>query len=385
MPSSPRHPHSAMLESLRQQTGRQHALLTGRGAAGIWAVLRALDIHHRAVLIPAHTCYIVLWAVLKSGNYPVLYDAEVPSSEFQVPRYDEKPAAIIPCHLYGLPAPMPAICEWAGQQGVVVIEDAALALGAVVEGKPAGSWGDASIFSFGQGKIADHELGGALLTDDPVLAKEVERLLADVPGWNDRLRALTNQWNGLYWPLHQYESQNPGLLDLYPHLFQLYGDLTVYRLPASHWRRLPQTLVALPENLAHRARLAAVYDARLVEINLRRGAQPCVPRDITPLQTLPRPAGSILWRYPLLVAPDIRDELLGYLWEQGIHDATRWYPSLRYMASALAPNVPQAPTPTADRLGESIVNLRLDSGVEERDVARIMGIIRDFLTNHLGS
>ncbi len=320
---------------LRQLTGREHALLAGRGAAGIWASLRAFGFQDRLILIPAHTCYIVLWAVLKSGNRPLLYDADVgtryivsAADTFSLPQFDEKPAVIIPCHLYGLPAPMTAITTWARQQGMMVIEDAALALGATIEGKPAGLWGDISIFSFGQGKILDHDLGGAFLTDDASLAREVEKVLAAAPEWDDHLMQLTNQWNGLYWSLHQYENQTPALLDLYPHLFKIYGDLTAYRLPNDHWHGLTGILADLSDNLAHRARLAEGYDRLINEINAE------LP-DMPPLKSLPRPSGSILWRYPLLVAPDIRDDLLAYLWEQGIHDATRWYPSiLRFLHMA---------------------------------------------------
>lgn len=379
MPAIHRRSHTAVsnvVQRLRNLTGRDHALVTGRGAAGIWAVLRAMGFQNRLVLIPAHTCYMVLWAVLKSGNRPLLYDAGVPDvgashdsplSPVGFPPFSEKPAAIIPCHLYGLPAPMTALTAWGREQGIVVIEDAALALGAIVEGQPAGSWGDASIFSFGQGKIADHELGGAVLTDDASLAREVEKLLAALPEWNDRLLDLTNQWNGLYWPLHQYESRNPGLLDLYPRLFGIYGDLTCYRQPVEHWRGLPEILAALPDNLAHRERLAGRYDDLLHAIN-------------SPfLRTLPRPTGAILWRYPLLAAPELRDDLLGFLWEQGVHDATRWYPSLRHMTAALAPDMPPVITPQADLLADSIINLRLDPGVDIPDVDFAMSCVRQMV------
>jgi dTDP-4-amino-4,6-dideoxygalactose transaminase len=154
--------------------------------------------------------------------------------------------------------------------------------------------------------------------------------------------------NSLYWALHQYEDRNPRLLSLYPALFDIYRSLIAYQLPPDEWDGLPESLHGLDDNLAHRSSFTALYDARL------RGL---------PIRTFERPAGSILWRYPMLVAPDHRDALLAHLWENGIHDATRWYPSLRSMASALAPDVPQAPTPNADLLGASIINLRVDPQV----------------------
>jgi dTDP-4-amino-4,6-dideoxygalactose transaminase len=360
-------------------TGRKHALLAGRGAAGIWAALRALDLHDEYVLIPANTCYIVLWAVLRSGNKPLLVDGEPSALSFQQSAKEkiedkppgqegrqadiQKPAAIIPCHVYGLGAPIKGFCEWAKANGVYVIEDAALALGAMVDGKPAGAWGDVSIFSFGLGKIADNQLGGAVLTDDDRLAADIDKLLAELPLWDDSRMALTNQWNAIYWALHQYEADNPRLTELYPALYSIFGELTGYQLPDSYWDDLPGLLRDLPANLTHRAMMAAVYDETLHDL---------------PLRTLPRSEGSILWRYPLLVDAERRDELLQYLWENGVQDATRWYPSLRYMTAALAPEIQQPPTPNADALGASIINLRLDPGVDRSYAQRTVKLIQTY-------
>lgn len=367
----------SIIQPLRDLTGRQQVVLSGRAAAGIWAALRAWDFQDRAVLIPANTCYIVLWAVLKSGNIPVLVDVDRATGNVTVESFDAhlalNPAAIIPCHMYGLPASMDSICQWAQSHHVTVIEDAALALGATVDGQPAGSWGDASIFSFGLGKIADNQVGGALLTDDPELAQAASRLLAEAPVWDDHLMALTNQWNGLYWPLHQFESQNPRLLDLYPQLFALYGDLTAYQLAADDWSDMPALLHDLPDNLAHRSCLAALYDAELSRIDLAGSDSPFLP-------ALSRPAGSVLWRYPLLARSDLRDDLLTHLWEQGVHDATRWYPSLQPMSSVLVPQVTQPATPTADLLSASIINLPLAPATDEADVVRIVQSVVDFLS-----
>jgi dTDP-4-amino-4,6-dideoxygalactose transaminase len=351
-------------QRLRALTWRDQAVLAGRGAAAIWAALKAWGCEGREVLIPANTCAIVLWAVLRSGCRPRLIDIADPlhpSTLDALPADTSHAAAIIPAHLYGLPAPMDEVCAWARQRGLYVIEDAALALGGQVRGRPAGGWGDAAMLSFGLGKVVDHQLGGALVTDDPALAREVRRLLDNAPPLDDDLLRLANQWNGLYWPLHQYESSTPGLLDLYPRLFDLYGGITVYQLAAPDWVGLAERLDALPAERRRRQRLAERCDAALAGL------------PFTPFQ---RPAEAVLWKYPVLVEPAQRDNLLEALWAAGQHEVTRWYPSLRPMARALAPDVNQPPTPQADRLGAMIVNLPLHPGVEAVQVEAICAVMR---------
>ena len=351
---------------LRDLTGRAGALLTGRASAAIWAALRAYGLTDRPVLIPANTCYIVLWAVLYSGNTPVLVDVDPRTGNITPETLDacsvDQPAAIIPCHLYGLPAPIASLCDWARSRGALVIEDASLASGAQIDGQPAGSWGDASVFSFGHGKIVDIELGGAFLSDDHRLLTEAQRLLNGLLLHDDAIARLSDQWLQIYWALHQFEAATPGLAQVYPTLFDLYGKTALYRAPKAIWRGLPTAIDGLPADREQRELIAQVYDRQLGGIG----------------RTLPRPEGSILWRYPLLVTTAMRDDLLRHLWASRIEDATRWYPSLRPMAAALAPDVAQSPTPAADRFCAEIINLPVDASVTVERAGAIAALIRQF-------
>ncbi len=347
---------------LRQQTGRAHALLTGRGATGIEAALRARRLVNARVGIPANTCYIVLWAVLRSGNQPVLLDVNPNTGMLTVESIQQPLDALIPCHLYGLPAPMGAISECARAQGVFLIEDAALAIGAQADGRPAGSWGDVSIFSFGQGKIVDQGLGGAVLTDDPVLADNMSRWLNDLPEWDDHLVDLSNQWLALYWALHQYDDRNPALSSFYPTLFELYGSLVSFRLPPDDTTDLVEKLKAIEQDRERRLKLAARYD------------------DALALETFQRPSSATLWAYPLLVEPDLRDDLLHHLWDAGVHEAARWYPSLQPMQAALCPALPISPSPVAELLASQVITLPLHTGVDGEQVQQIATVIHSFFS-----
>lgn len=72
-------------------------------------------------------------------------------------------AAILPIHMYGSMVPMPAVMDTAHAAGVPVIEDACQAIGALCDGRPAGSWGDAGCFSFHATKLVGAPGDGGLL------------------------------------------------------------------------------------------------------------------------------------------------------------------------------------------------------------------------------
>ena len=86
------------------------------------------------------------------------------------------PKAIIPVHLYGMPAKMSEILAVAKEFNVPVIEDAAEALGSEIKNKPCGGFGDFGILSFNGNKIITTSGGGALLSNDPEIIDKAKFL-----------------------------------------------------------------------------------------------------------------------------------------------------------------------------------------------------------------
>jgi len=87
-------------------------------------------------------------------------------------RKGKKPKAIIPVHLYGMPAKMDQIMSIAAEYEIPVIEDAAEALGSSINDKKCGTFGEIGILSFNGNKIITTSGGGALVSKDPMYAKE---------------------------------------------------------------------------------------------------------------------------------------------------------------------------------------------------------------------
>ena len=161
----------------------KHAIGCASGSDALLLALMALDIQPGdEVIVPSFTFFATASAVARLGAEPVFVDIDPETYNIDPESLGEsitsRTRAIIPVHLFGQCAPMDQICEIAGQHGIPVIEDAAQAIGAAWDGRPAGSWGIAGCLSFyptkNLGGMGD---GGMLVCNDDALAAKL-RLLA---------------------------------------------------------------------------------------------------------------------------------------------------------------------------------------------------------------
>jgi len=184
--------------------GARHGVAVGSGLDAIELALRALDVGAGdEVVVPSHT-FIATWlAVAATGATAVPVEPELGTYTLDPSALEAaitpRTRAIVPVHLYGLPADLDAIEEVARRHGLPVVEDAAQAHGARYRGEPIGSRFIAA-FSFYPGKnlgaLGD---GGAVVTNDRQIAETV-RLLRnygsrvkyhhEIKGRNSRLDEL---------------------------------------------------------------------------------------------------------------------------------------------------------------------------------------------------
>lgn len=177
------------------------------GTDALHLALRVLGIGPGdSVVTVSHTAVATVAAIELAGATPVLadinpatYTLDVNSLERAI-RQAHRPRAVIPVHLYGHPADMPAILDVANRHGLHVVEDCAQSHGAALGGRKTGTFGCLAAFSFyptkNLGALGD---GGALVTDDPGLAARArqlreygwqERYVSEDAGMNSRLDEL---------------------------------------------------------------------------------------------------------------------------------------------------------------------------------------------------
>lgn len=170
-------------QEFRTFVGTDHAVAVSNGTVALHLALLALDIGPGdEVIVPDLTFAATINAVLYCGATPVIVDVDPKSWCMNAAAVKQactpRTKAIIPVHLYGRPAEMGPIAEFAAQRGIGLIEDCAEAPGARYGGRPVGQFGDVSCFSFYANKIVTTGEGGMCLTRSPELAQSI-RLLRD--------------------------------------------------------------------------------------------------------------------------------------------------------------------------------------------------------------
>ncbi|MBI4579783.1 MAG: aminotransferase class I/II-fold pyridoxal phosphate-dependent enzyme [Planctomycetes bacterium] len=104
------------------------------------------------IMVPSYTFYSVVVVMRFFGYVPVFIDIDPRTACFDVEdaarKLNKNVKAIGPMHSWGLPCEMDRICAFAKEHGLMVLEDAAHAHGASMQGKKMGAWGDMAIFSF---------------------------------------------------------------------------------------------------------------------------------------------------------------------------------------------------------------------------------------------
>ncbi|QXH77508.1 DegT/DnrJ/EryC1/StrS family aminotransferase [Pseudomonas salmasensis] len=173
-------------EEFTAYTGARHTVGVANGLDALILTIRAWKElgklkDHDEVIVPANTYIATLLAITENELTPVLVEPDADTYNVCPKNIEraltDKTRLIMPVHLYGQLADMPAIDAIAKRENLLVLEDSAQAHGAQVAGKSAGNWGDASGFSFYPGKNLG-ALGdaGAITSSDAELVNMIQAL-----------------------------------------------------------------------------------------------------------------------------------------------------------------------------------------------------------------
>lgn len=186
--------------------GRAHGVAMSSGTAALEVAVAALGLGPGdEVILPTFTIISCAAAVVRAGATPIFVDSDPLTWNIDIdkvePLVSRRTRAIMAVHTYGLAVDMEPLLELSRKYGLHVIEDAAEAHGAKCRGRPCGSFGDVSTFSFYANKLVTTGEGGMVLTDDPAIAERCRslrnlcfggdrRFIHEELGWNYRMSNL---------------------------------------------------------------------------------------------------------------------------------------------------------------------------------------------------
>jgi perosamine synthetase len=170
-------------EQLRDMYNVKHVFTFESARVALFTLLKAFD-HPGGVLMPAYNCIVVPEAVTFAGYKPEFADIDLQflnmTAETIENALSPDTKVILATHLFGIPCDVEEVLFIGRKRGLLVVEDAAPAIGSRFKGRLTGTFGDASIISFQAVKVISAENGGALLTNNDELANKVGSLLSQM-------------------------------------------------------------------------------------------------------------------------------------------------------------------------------------------------------------
>jgi dTDP-4-amino-4,6-dideoxygalactose transaminase len=135
------------------------------GTSALTSMYFALDLPPGSeIMVPSYTFFATCLAMRFFGCVPIFIDIDPTTATFDLEdakrKLTPRTRAVVPMHSWGLPCQMDLISDWAKEQGLIVLEDAAHAHGASMQGKKMGAWGAIGIYSFQASKVMPSVEGG---------------------------------------------------------------------------------------------------------------------------------------------------------------------------------------------------------------------------------
>jgi len=194
-------------KQLAEYLGVQEVIAVSSGTTALDLIFDVLEVAEAdECLVPAATIISTVSNIVRRGGSLKLVDSDINSwcwnHEEMISKINHSTKFIIPVHLYGLAANLSDLDKLSSNYNFQIIEDAAEALGTKHNGSLCGTIGNAGIFSFYPNKIVTGGEGGAIATNDKVLAKSVRyyknlcfkpeiRFVHENLGWNYRLNGMS--------------------------------------------------------------------------------------------------------------------------------------------------------------------------------------------------
>jgi dTDP-4-amino-4,6-dideoxygalactose transaminase len=362
---------------LLAQTGGKLAVWSGRAATAFYhafklAMRRRPDIKEPEIIMPAMSCTTAANVAAMMGIKPRFADI-VPARGFS-PTLDRiqrrfrprlnKTIAVVAIHLFGNEMELDTIRQWCKENNLLLIEDPTQALGGKYRnGDYLGSKGDVAIYSFNKTKIIEAG-NGVLIANTDETVSELEQLLAEektpFPTIRENQRSeLGFNYRNMHHSLVSVLRANPANMPVVSETFlQKRAEFeALYLRPANPQIDLNTAWKDLETSLIHRKRLAEIYASVLQGSDVLITAGLCLLKGF-------RQSG-VCWRFSFMIEnnPEQQVAFSEAVRKDGFHVSNLYWPVNQFFN-------PGDECPNADWLARRIINLWVDTSVDEDYVER---------------
>jgi dTDP-4-amino-4,6-dideoxygalactose transaminase len=328
--------------------GATHAVGVGSGTAALQLAMLACNIGpgDEVITVP-NTDIPTTAAITHCGASIVWVDVDPETYTMDpakiVERITPRTKAILPVHLFGHPADMDPIAEIAREHGLLVIEDAALAVGTEYKGRKVGTFGVAGCFSLAPTKILGaYGDGGVLVTNDPQIA--------------ERIRILRNYGHSL-----QMEEEFEGSLGTREWRYDTEGFNE--RLDSLQAAVVRAKLPSLEDRIARRRQIAEQYRDLLAGLPVQ------VPRESPNVR-------HVYFAYAVLV--DDRELVRDYLASQGIANRIHYIPPLHLQAVYRRLGFNLGDYPVVESVAQRMISLPIFPQMTDDHVQAVTSALRQY-------
>lgn len=334
-------------------------LATISGTAGLTIALRALAPAKCGVGVPATICPNVVAAILAAGCRPFFLDIERETFGLDpaaLQRDIGALGAVIAVHALGQPCQIADIARICSDHDRLLLEDCAQADGASLEGRAVGSWGDAGIFSYGRGKIIDLGHGGLLTANSGGVWSSLRQESAKLRAGADPAVALdaASVMNVAYRDLYNARRRSGSSASATEFIRSMTALVQAPLAPAQESKHTEI-------RSARQEKLAKTVAARRRKSDLYRQALAGIPG----LAFAPQTATGAPWRFNILLATQVRDQLLDIMLADRMK-VSSWHPDIRpYLPASCYDS---GKIVNASWYSNAVLNLWVDDETSEQEI-----------------
>ena len=335
-------------KSIAKYTCTKYCVTFNSGTSALHAALLAHDIDSGEVIVPSFTFIATANAALFVGAKPVFADIEEKTFGLD-PKDVEKritkdTKAIIPVHYGGCPCQIEEMRRISDENNIILIEDAAEAMGSEKGKKMVGSFGDSSVLSFCQNKIITTGEGGAVVTNNNDIYKRL------------KLIGSHGREDGDYFSS---------------------GTRLDY-ISLGYNFRIPSMIAAL--GISQLSKIDNIIKMREAAVSHYRKSLSGI--DEIEIPAVPIGSRNVYQLFTIVVKGDSRDELADYLEKNGIASKVYFDPVHLSKFYREKFGYHGGELPVTERLAKHVMSLPIYPGISQQEIEHVSGSIKNFFNRH---